>query len=176
MVIAKTSKAASRISAQFRDRTVGKIYEALCLGRPDPAEADLSQLLARDGDITRPAAEGEAGSICRLSYAVVEDGTIAELRVSRLKIDLLTGFKHQIRAQLASIGHPVYGDGRYGAPETPRGGQAIGLCSISLSLSHPIGGRALKFDCRPEDFWPFSDFKADRRAPRGAPPPGRPLD
>ncbi|MDR2367266.1 MAG: RluA family pseudouridine synthase [Deltaproteobacteria bacterium] len=161
MVIAKTSKAAARISAQFRERAITKVYAAICLGRPDPPEADLSQDLLRDGCVTRLPRGQESGTPCRLRYRVLGTGTVDGARVARLEVELITGFKHQIRAQLSSIGHPIYGDGHYGAPGTAPGGEAIGLCSTHLSFVHPISRERMSFDCPLDKFWPFARFVAD---------------
>ncbi|MDR2301893.1 MAG: RluA family pseudouridine synthase [Deltaproteobacteria bacterium] len=161
MVVAKTSKAASRISAQFRDRTIEKIYSALCLGVFGEREGELRQSLTRDGRLTRLSEKGENGTEAILSYQVAASGFIGETRVSKLLVKLFTGFKHQIRAQLASIGHPVYGDFLYGAPGAPEGIEAIALCSSHLSFIHPISREKLAFDCSLDGFWPFGDFIAD---------------
>jgi 23S rRNA pseudouridine1911/1915/1917 synthase len=161
MAIAKTSKAASRISAQFRRRAVTKIYTALCLGKPEKPEAELSQSLLRDGCVTRLAGDLENGAECRLRYSVGASGTVNGVTVSMLKVELITGFKHQIRAQLASIGHPVYGDSHYGAPKVGSKVEAIGLCSSHLSFVHPISQQSLQFDCSIDKFWPFINFIAN---------------
>jgi 23S rRNA pseudouridine1911/1915/1917 synthase len=145
MAIAKSSKSAARISAQFRERAVTKIYVALCLGKFGTPEGELAQALVRDGCLTRLARERESGTLCRLRYQVIDTGTIDGTQVSKLAVRLITGFKHQIRAQLASVGHPIYGDAHYGAPKIgPDSEAAIGLCSCQLSFSHPISeiGRA----------------------------------
>jgi 23S rRNA pseudouridine1911/1915/1917 synthase len=161
MVIAKTSKAAARISAQFRLREVTKVYTAICLGQPKPSEALLSQDLLRDGCLTRLPRDQESGTPCRLRYQLMEAGTIDGVKVSKLAIELITGFKHQIRAQLASIGHPIYGDSHYGAPKISSEMEAIGLCSSHLSFIHPISREKVQFDCSLDNFWPFINFKAN---------------
>jgi 23S rRNA pseudouridine1911/1915/1917 synthase len=166
MVVAKTSKAAARISSQFRERSVTKYYTAICLGRPQMTSAELAQSLIRDGCVTRLARNHELGTECLLRYSVTDSGTVYNVPVSQLKVELVTGFKHQIRAQLASIDHPIYGDSHYGAPKVAQDIAAIGLCSSSLSFTHPIGRNVLNFECSLDNFWPFADFKP------GSPGPG----
>jgi 23S rRNA pseudouridine1911/1915/1917 synthase len=159
MVIAKTSKAASRLSTQFRGRNVRKVYSAICLGKPANPMGVLAQNLVRDGNISRLATEDEKGASCLLAYTLQELGVIGERSVSKLLIELVTGFKHQIRAQMASIGHPLYGDTLYGAPNCDPGEAAIGLYASHLSVEHPISGEPLVFNVIPTDDWPWSDLE-----------------
>jgi 23S rRNA pseudouridine1911/1915/1917 synthase len=159
MVLAKTSKSAARISTQFRDRLVTKYYTAICLGRLKKPSDSLAHSLVRDpSNLTRPAADREKGVDCLLHYEVIEAGTIDNVAVSKLKIKLVTGFKHQIRAQLATVGHPIYGDIKYGAPITSRFDEAIGLFSSFLSFTHPIERNLLEFSCSMDGSWPFANF------------------
>jgi 23S rRNA pseudouridine1911/1915/1917 synthase len=160
MVVAKTSKAAGRLSAQFRDRTIDKVYSALCLGVLKEPQKRLRQSLVRDGHVTRVAEPGEQSAPCELDYRLLAIGAIGQTKVSYLSIKLITGFKHQIRAQLASLGHPIYGDALYGAPKTAPEIEAIALCSTELSFFHPISRERLMFDCSAQRFWPFMDFRA----------------
>jgi 23S rRNA pseudouridine1911/1915/1917 synthase len=157
MVLAKTSKAASRLSAQFRDRTAEKIYLALVCGEA-PAEGELIGDLVRDGRLTRPAAPGERGSASALRYRRLKlyPPLPAESlgQVSLLEVKLLTGAKHQIRAQLSDALCPVVGDELYGGPSSARG-EAIGLWAARLSLDHPATGRRLSFSSPPPPIWPF---------------------
>ncbi len=118
LVIAKTSKGASRLSEQFRDRTVVKVYHAWVEGAPAPA-----QRLER-------AASAEQQSMS-LDYRVLEKvGAF-----SKVEVVLGTGRKHQIREQLSEIGHPIVGDTLYGAKARNRG--EILLVAKRLSFAHP---------------------------------------
>ena len=74
----------------------------------------------------------------QLKYQVLKkDG-----KLSLLRIELLTGRKHQIRAQLSAIGCPIVGDLKYGASAANRDG-SIALQSSELHFKHPVGGEAL---------------------------------
>jgi 23S rRNA pseudouridine1911/1915/1917 synthase len=151
MALAKTSKAASRLSREFRERRIRKLYLALVTGAPPAPEGRLGQLMVRDGDLTRLARPGEAGAEAVLNWRL--ERRIGPL--SPLEVDLETGFKHQIRAQLASLGLPVAGDARYQSPL--RGpGSAIGLWSRSLTLVHPTRREEMTFTAEPMDLWPWS--------------------
>lgn len=75
---------------------------------------------------------------------------------SLVEVRLLTGFKHQIRAQLANIGHPIIGDRFYGGPPAPAGEAAIGLWAWRLALDHPVTRERQAFEAQPPSTWPFN--------------------
>ncbi|MGL4208583.1 MAG: RluA family pseudouridine synthase [Candidatus Adiutrix sp.] len=141
MVLAKTSKCASRLSRQFRERLTHKLYLALIEGSPQGPSGLLEQALVRDGTITRPALPHEQGTNAGLTWQVWGQPNNG---LSLLSINLKTGFKHQIRAQLAAMGHPVVGDIKYGSQIAPHN-LAIGLWALSLTLKHPTLGTDLCF-------------------------------
>ncbi|MDR2946779.1 MAG: RluA family pseudouridine synthase [Candidatus Adiutrix sp.] len=151
-VLAKTSKAAARLSRQFRERTAEKIYIAFVHGSPKGEAGRLDELLVRDGAVTRLARDGETGARAVLDWRVRRHcGEFA-----LLEINLSTGFKHQIRAQLAALGHPVVGDAKYGSPAAPQG-PAIGLWAERLAVEHPTLKESLVFEARPSGgLWPWS--------------------
>jgi len=152
MALAKTSKAAARLSRQFRERTVDKIYLALVEGRPADESGRLEQTLFRDCTLTRPARPGEKGTPAALEWRV--EGPAGDLTL--LRVRLLTGFKHQIRAQLTSLGLPIAGDIRYGG-RLSGPGPAIGLWASSLSLDHPTLKDRRTFEAPPAPtIWPWS--------------------
>jgi len=133
VLFARTSKAASRISGQLRSRTVEKIYLALVHGEVSPPSGSLLSFLKQGEKKVRQAGEGEAeAKEASLSYR--------KLRTTKgktlLEIRLHTGRKHQIRVQLAGLGHPVEGDLKYGAPYALSRG-AIRLAAFSLTFKHP---------------------------------------
>ena len=133
VVLARTSKAAGRLSAQFRNNEVKKIYLARVHGRLDPPAGTSEVFLAREGSksvVTGPEAPGARPA--SLSFRTLEAGPEASL----VEIDLHTGRRHQIRAQMAALGHPILGDLKYGSPVPPHQ-DSIALLARSLTFRHP---------------------------------------
>ncbi len=113
LVLARTSKAAARLSEQFRERATEKYYLAWVEGRWDlPDGTELSNWMSKNDSAQRMEVVA-AGS---------RDAQLAQLRAKTekmdgqrtlLSIELLTGRKHQIRLQLSERGHPILGDRKY---------------------------------------------------------------
>lgn len=150
LALAKTSKCAARLSAQFRERRVRKIYLALVEGVPDNECGRLEGNLLREGTKTRAARPNEKGRRAALAWRVRHRLP----QYTLLEVDLETGFKHQIRAQLAAAGLPIAGDIQYGGGRGK--GEAIGLWAESLTLEHPITKAEEKFESQPNSQWPWS--------------------
>ena len=144
VVFARTSKAAERLSGMFREGEVHKTYHALVEGYPEKQEDLIENWLVADGRINKTfiAEEGEkAAKWSRLKYKVIKSYD----RYSLLEVDLLTGRKHQIRAQLAGIGHPIKGDLKYGAKRSNRDG-GISLQAHKLSFIHPVSKEMIEIE------------------------------
>jgi 23S rRNA pseudouridine1911/1915/1917 synthase len=133
VLFARTSKAASRISEQLRSRTVEKTYLALVHGEVGPPAGSIISFLKKGEKKVHLVEEGEeAARKALLSYR-----TLWTMKgKSLLEIRLHTGRKHQIRVQLAGLGHPVEGDLKYGAPYALSDGN-IRLTALSLTFKHP---------------------------------------
>jgi len=158
MVFAKTSKAAARLSAQVRARTFRKEYLAVVHGMPDPAEGRLVHWLSKDrrrrtGKTVAPDCPGARRAA--LAYRVLDSR--AELGL--VFIILETGRFHQIRAQFAAAGTPVWGDRRYGPPGRDPG-DAMALLAFRLTFEHPTRGEPLTFRAEPETRFPWTLFPA----------------
>lgn len=143
MVFARTSKAASRLSAAFSGHEQDRRYLAVVQGTMDAA-AQLEDWLLKDQktgmvSVVRPGAPGaKLARLCTFPLATRDGLTLAE-------VELFTGRAHQIRVQHAHIGHPLWGDARYGGGKP---GQQIALWAWKLSFAHPTTREALAF-CSP---------------------------
>lgn len=128
VLFARTSKAASRLSEAFRGRDVDKRYLAVVEGVTAGAATLEHALLEHEGG----ALVDPRGKPSRLTFRRLAHVAGASL----LEVTLETGRKHQIRAQLAAIGHPLLGDPRYGrrSPLIAR----PALHAARLALEHPV--------------------------------------
>ena len=136
LLIARTSKAASRLSKQFRDRKVEKIYHAIVERIPDQREGQLQHWLRKDERHRRmhvTMKDIETAQDARLRYKVVRE---LKNGMALVEVKLETGRKHQIRVQLSASGCPILGDRKYkGGVAFPQG---IALHSHRLVFTHPV--------------------------------------
>jgi len=166
IVLARTSKAASRLAAQFRAGQARKQYWAIVERPLDPPAGPLVDVIAKDDRLRRmvvvpSGADARHGARAELTYR-----TIGRCGGQALvEIELATGRKHQIRVQLAHAGAPVVGDRKYGA--TSRFPRGIALHSRRLTIEHPTLHQPQQFEVPPPAWWHI-----DRFQPAG--PPTRP--
>lgn len=130
LVLARTSKAASRLSRAFAARDVHKQYLAVVVGRPDRQGELVDRLSPRKGE--RGVCRDPGGKEARLAYERLLQAPGHAL----LRVQLMTGRKHQIRAQLAWAGHAILGDPLYG--EACRVLRRPALHAHHLELVHPV--------------------------------------
>ncbi len=142
LVLARTSKAAARLSEQFRKRETSKIYWAIVERLPRSSSSELVHWLRKDERQQRmvvTAANATGAQEARLRFRSLQKLACGEL----LEIELLTGRKHQIRLQLATALAPILGDRKYGSEQSfPHG---IALHARRLSLVHPTTKDELEF-------------------------------
>lgn len=145
MVFAKTSKAAARLTSQFKSHEAKKRYAAIVEGFP-PAEAKLTDWLVKDEKTFSSAVVAEGTPNAkegRLAYTrLASDGRRALLDVS-----LYTGRPHQIRVQLSYAGYPIAGDQRYNSAAVP--GEQIALWAYALTIKHPTLNEEMTFFSAP---------------------------
>lgn len=148
MVFAKTSKAAARLSNQVREKQFEKTYLTIVNGKMSKEKETLQDYLLKDerNNKSKVVPEGTKNSkLAILDYEVLKYDK--ELNLSVLKIYLHTGRHHQIRVQLSSRDHSIYGDQKYGG----RGhGKQITLWAYELKLFHPITNEKMVFHSIPE--------------------------
>lgn len=134
MVLARTSKAASRLSYQIRKRTISKTYWALVEGQA-PVFGEFVHFLEKNNRTNVVKAykspKGKAKE-SRLKFISIKQSS----KFSVVEVDLITGRPHQIRVQFAKEGHTLWGDHKYGNPKG-NGNQDIALRSVKMELEHP---------------------------------------
>jgi len=158
IVFAKTSKGAKRISEQIRERRVLKYYiavtetagEASGVAGERAGWRELSNHLKRSGSRTLVCGSDDPGA----QSAVLRMKTLFSDSAGGVHlVRLITGRKHQIRAQLSARGTPIHGDGKYGSvtrTTVPR----ILLHSCFVRFEHPTRKNALSITCPPPpEFW-----------------------
>jgi 23S rRNA pseudouridine1911/1915/1917 synthase len=136
VLFAKTSKALVRMNQLFQKREVSKIYHALVEHHPPKSTDLITHWLRRDDKrhMTKAfSSEVTNAEKAQLKYEIIESKGNGSL----LRIELLTGRKHQIRAQLSAIGCPIKGDVKYGASK-PNADFGISLSAVELSFEHPV--------------------------------------
>lgn len=149
MVFAKTSKAASRLSEQVRERKLKKRYLAVVNGIIKNDNDELINYIVKCKDNSSKITVKDEGQIAKLKYTVLERNIKENLTL--VDIDLETGRHHQIRVQMANIGHTLYGDQRYGKQDKKQ----IALFSYELEFIHPVNKELMKFEKMPykEGVW-----------------------
>jgi len=152
MVYAKTSKAASRLSAQLRTRDVIKIYCAAVktLANTDTTWHTIHNTITRKHDKTLVNNNDLHAMHASLRYKIV----YTEPTYSLAMIQLYTGKKHQIRAQLSHLGMPIANDTKYGAPNIYHHDD-IALHAAYLQFVHPTTKKTLAFYQPPDGIFTY---------------------
>ena len=151
MVFAKTSKCASRLSEQVRNRTFKKTYYAVVEGKLDSSGTFKDRLLKDEkNNIVKVDDKGKEAI---LDYEVID----CKDNLSLVSINLETGRSHQIRVQFASRNHPLYGDQKYN--KNSKIGEQIALFSKKIIFNHPITKETLTFSLELPNRKPWNLFK-----------------
>ncbi|WP_143145401.1 RluA family pseudouridine synthase [Tepidibacter thalassicus] len=157
MIFAKTSKAASRLSEQVRNRSFEKVYLAILRGKPKKNKGILKDFLYKNKKTNIVRVVNKDFSEAKeaiLEYKVLQ----SKNNLTLVKIKLKTGRPHQIRVQFSSRGNPLYGDQKYGRNLNKRGEQ-IALWSYRIGVVHPTLKEKMNFTCLPPDEYPWNIFR-----------------
>jgi 23S rRNA pseudouridine1911/1915/1917 synthase len=157
VLFARTSKAASRLTNEFRLRRVEKIYYAVVSGQVGNDEGELVAYIERVRKSSRiAAADSEGAKEAVMAFGVLDRKaglTLLELRPK-------TGRHHQLRLQLSDMGHPIIGDLKYGACE-PLSDKTIALHAGRLAVKHPTKNEIVRLAALPPSSYPWNKFKLD---------------
>ena len=154
LMIAKNDKAHAALSAQLKDKSLSRVYEAIVIGRMRQDEGTVDAPIGRSLRDRKKMAVIEGGR-----HAVTHYETIARYNgYSHVRCHLETGRTHQIRVHMASIGHPLAGDEVYGKGREKTGLEGQCLHAGRLRFIHPDTGEAMEVTCPlPEYFTKFEE-------------------
>ncbi len=151
MVFAKTSKCASRLSEQVRNRTFKKTYYAVIEGKIEK-EGTFKDYLLKDtrNNIVKVDKKGKEAI---LNYKLID----YKQNLSLVKINLETGRSHQIRVQFSSRNHALYGDNKYN--KNAKVGEQIALFAQKIEFLHPTTKEKMVFSIPLKNVYPWNIFK-----------------
>ena len=150
MVFAKTSKAASRLSEEVRNKTFKKTYLAIVNGKMEQDKAELKDYLWKDEKTNTSyvvKSSKKNAKLAELDYEVIKYNK--EKNQSLIKVNLHTGRHHQIRVQLSSRQHSILGDVKYHGKSANK----FYLWEYMLTIVHPTTKEEMTFVDEPE--WDF---------------------
>ena len=148
MVFARTSKAASRLSEQVRNKTFKKTYNAVVIGNIENTGKLKDNLLKDEKrNIVKVDKNGKEAilNFKKLNY---------KNNMSLVEINLKTGRSHQIRVQMANHGYPLFGDQKYN--KTAKVGEQIALFAKKIEFIHPTTNELLTFELDLPNRYPFT--------------------
>jgi 23S rRNA pseudouridine1911/1915/1917 synthase len=160
MLLAKTGKAAARLSEQFRSRTISKLYWAIVAGAPSADFGIWIDVLTKDTRANRASARGTADEARAGKEASVEFRVLDRWPFrSKLELQPRSGRSHQLRVQLASRGIPILGDIKYGSKLRLKALDRrlrIALHARQITFTHPTQREAITVVAPVPADWPES--------------------
>ena len=151
LVLARTSKALTRLSDLFKSRDIEKIYWVLLeKNKKISKEGLLRNWMTKNQNLNKTFVVQEnkpTAKLAELSYKILKELA----NYYWVEVKLLTGRHHQIRAQFAYLGCPVQGDIKYGAKRSNADG-SIGLHAYAISFTHPVTRQLLQVQSKPKNF------------------------
>lgn len=160
LIFSKNHSSLRHLNQQMQTRQIKKNYLAIVSGVPSKKNQTLSQHIKKLRTINMAKiyeAPTQGTKPCSLSFQVLS--STEDNLFSLLSVSLHTGRFHQIRAQLSSIGHPIWGDRKYNkAFVKSKEPYSIGLWAYQLSFTHPLSGEKMEFEYMPSSIVPWTLF------------------
>ena len=160
VLFGKTSKGASRLSEQFRNHTIQKTYYGIVVGKPKESRGVLKEKVNKisffaegfteksDEELLAEIKKATKTRTAELEYEVIKSNN----KYSLIKIMPKTGRFHQIRIQMANMGHPILGDAKY-SRQKPLPDKSIGLCATAISFKTATEGKTINLEIPLPDGW-----------------------
>ena len=143
LIVAKNDFAHQALSSQLSNRSLSRVYEAVVRGRLREECGTIDRPIGRHPTDRKRMAVTEKNS----RPAVTHWEVLARYNgYTHVRCRLETGRTHQIRVHMASIGHPLLGDGVYGAPSPEKGLEGQCLHARELKFIHPRTGEQMHFE------------------------------
>ena len=153
MVLARTRKSASELSRQIRDGEFDKEYLAVLHGVPIEEQATLRDLLLRNKEEKKSYVVQEPGK--NVQEAILNYELLSKTEdLSKVRIELVTGRTHQIRAQFSGRNLPLVGDQKYSLYEDDC---EIALWSHKIAFNHPYTGKRMEYMKEPPNIYPWTE-------------------
>lgn len=168
VLFGKTSKGASRLSEQFRNHTIQKTYHAIVLGRMEQSRGEIKEKINKisffaegfaqksDQELLQEIKKATKTRTAELSWEVVKSNG----KYSLLKILPKTGRFHQIRVQMANMGHPILGDKKYAEGSIVRqmagdwkDAESIALCATAISFEAATEDKQINLEIPLPEGW-----------------------
>jgi len=138
LVLGRTVAATRALNEAFRHREMQKLYWAITVGIPKPADGFIDLPLSKQGDVFERMAADHEGQRAITDYRTIDQ---ASRRLAWVALAPRTGRTHQLRAHMAAKGKPILGDTKYGATED---GMAEGMVeALDVSPGLHLHARAL---------------------------------
>lgn len=144
MMFAKTRAVQEKMQSNWNEMITERTYVAVVEGRPE-RDSDLITTQLKENAEARVYVVADGGKDAITRYHLLRTNE----KYSLLELNLETGRKNQIRAQMEYIGHPIAGDYKYGAETDPTG--RLMLHAQRLYFIHPETGEEMRFDTRIPD-------------------------
>ena len=166
VIFAKTSKALARLNEMLRKGEIHKTYWAVTRNMPANPEGLIHgyiRTVERSNKSYFSTTPKDGAKEAKLSYRLISSSD----RYHLLEVNLMTGRKHQIRVQLASIGCPIKGDLKYGDKRSNQDG-SISLMARHLNFVHPVSGKIIDLTApvpagSEETLWKYLESGADQK-------------